>query len=100
MSFCKHTAYLKLGSRIPIKCESMKRRKRTTGLSLCHLAVPMEGSKQEKELNRKMKKIQILHAPHQLGSIFLEMCFFSFMHCIVTVSCKIKDYENSLKAVQ
>lgn len=68
-------ASLKLGSRMPIKYDECM--KRTAELELCHLAVPREGSVEKKNKADK-KEILILHAPHHLVNIFLEMYIISF----------------------
>lgn len=66
-------ASLKLGSRMPIKYDECM--KRTAELELCHLAVPREGSEKNKA---DKEEILILHAPHHLVNIFLEMYIISF----------------------
>lgn len=74
-------ASLKLGSRMPIKYDECM--KRTAELELCHLAVPREGREEEEKTHTQKHKadkeeILILHAPHHLVNIFLEMYIISF----------------------
>lgn len=73
-------ASLKLSSRTPIKHDECM--KRTVELELCHLAVPSEGSggggDAHTRQNFKKKESLILHAPHPLVNIFLDMYIISF----------------------
>lgn len=97
VSFRKHMASLKLGSRMPIKYDECM--KRTAELELCHLAVTREGSgkKRQKRKKKDKEEILVLHAPHPLFNIFLEMCIIAFDWIVQSiVSCKIKhmDYRS------
>lgn len=91
VSFRKHMASLKLGSRMPIKYDECM--KRTAELELCHLAVPREGSEKTKQIKKRfsfcMRLIIML-------TFSLRCILFPLIHCMIHCQLQNKAYENDV----